>query len=124
MIGLPSLEGKLRPMRRTVPYAIPFFLGWATMAQGQFHGHRSYPQLRDLSGFAGGTFGVLPDGSVDPLGAMAISTPIGYALGGNQYVAGIGSLSDTAWPTGINFLRRSTQFKSDGSIQLIGGLDS
>lgn len=55
----------------------------ATVAFGQNNlaGPHQYPAFRTISGLPGGGFGVRPDGSLGFDGAMAFSTPIGYALG-------------------------------------------
>jgi hypothetical protein len=73
-------------------------LGGAAAAQGSgispFAGRAQYPQFRFLSGLSGGGFAVDREGRPNPEGAMALSTPIGYALGGWRWAAVAGSANE------------------------------
>jgi hypothetical protein len=89
-----------------------------------FNGPRSYPQFRDISGFAGGTFGVDESGKLGIDGAMAISTPIGFALGHRRIVLGLGSLSRDSFLALPNLDRNGNAFESDASGQIVAGVDT
>jgi hypothetical protein len=56
-------------------------------------GPGQYPQFRNVSGLPGGLFGVSADGRPSMLGAMTISTPIGYSLGHNHIGLGFANMS-------------------------------
>ncbi|MBS1718664.1 MAG: hypothetical protein JSS72_13130 [Armatimonadetes bacterium] len=79
-------------MRITTLFAL-LSLAACLSAQGELSGPREYPQFRTLSALPGGLFGVLPGGKPDFSGAMAISTPIAYALGSRHFAAGLGNTS-------------------------------
>lgn len=55
-------------------------------AQSDIGGRHTYPQFRIFSGLPGGGYGVMPDGTPSTDGALALATPIGYALGGHLAV--------------------------------------
>ncbi|MDX2064436.1 MAG: hypothetical protein SFX74_01710 [Fimbriimonadaceae bacterium] len=56
-------------------------------------GPDQFPQFRNASGLPGGLFGVSADGRPTMLGAMTISTPIGYSLGHNHFALGFANMS-------------------------------
>ncbi|MEJ5170536.1 MAG: hypothetical protein WHU10_06075 [Fimbriimonadales bacterium] len=59
-----------------------------------FSGRAQYPQFRFLSGLSGGGFGVDRLGRPNPEGAMALSTPIGYALAHGRWAIAAGSANE------------------------------
>lgn len=68
-------------------------------AQVELTGPNQYPQFRGVSGLAGGGIPLRPENKVGGKGAVALSTPIGYALGHWKFFAGFSLLStDGAFP--------------------------
>lgn len=80
----------LPTMRRTL-FALPLFACSAVaLCQNQFTGEDQFPQFRSLSGLSGGGYGLNYKGWGSTSGATAYSTPIGYALGRDQFrVSGV-----------------------------------
>jgi hypothetical protein len=67
-----------------------------------FSGPDQFPQFRNLSGLAGGGYGVDAGGNGSLAGATAYSTPIGYVLGHDQFRIGIAKLSYDSGPNWDN----------------------
>jgi hypothetical protein len=67
-------------------------------AQEGFLGRGRYPQFRNVSGLPGGSFGVTPDGHPGIMGALALSTPIGYSLSDFRVVVALANMSEDARP--------------------------
>lgn len=89
-----------------------------------FSGRNSFPHFRDLSALPGGSFGVRPDGVPGVDGALALSSPIAYSLGARRFVFGLASRSTNLRPEFLNFAKRSDQFSSDGTGQILGGFST
>jgi hypothetical protein len=62
-------------------------------------GVNSFPQYRNLSGLAGGGYGVDVRGYSSPAGPVALSTPVAYVLGRSQFRIGIARASFTSEPS-------------------------
>lgn len=102
-------------MRRLV-----FALGLAPLvAQAQIGGPGTYPQFRSMSGLPGSGYGVMADGSLNPMGAWSLSSPIAYSLQPWQFVLGFGTMSPNLSP---RFLDSSTsESTSNGTAQMTIG---
>ncbi|MCX7801071.1 MAG: hypothetical protein N2109_12125, partial [Fimbriimonadales bacterium] len=78
--------------------AVAACIAGSAMGQGPrpspFSGRDQYPQFRFLSGLSGGGFAVDRLGRPNPDGAMTLSTPIGYALGGWRWALAAGSANE------------------------------
>lgn len=107
-------------MRLFVSIGLGVALVSTAAAQVNF-GPETYPHFRGMSGLPGGGFGVMPDGSTSLMGAMAISTPVGFSLRDWHGTVGGESLSYTKSFSGINILPRSNSFSSDGVGQIMTG---
>lgn len=97
-------------------------LSCAAVADQPFMGPQTFPQFRDMSGLPGSAFGVDASGNPTIDGAMAISTPIGFALGHNRFAFGVASRSYDGNFKGINIRKRSGTAGSDGSAQGMVGI--
>src|SRR5579862_2630816 len=65
----------------------------APAQQNPFLGANQYPQYRNISGLAGGGYGVDALGYASLSGPTAYSTPTAYVLGHDQFRLGIGKIS-------------------------------
>jgi hypothetical protein len=110
----------IREMRAltVICFAAVTSLGFADnslLAPGQFL------ELRSLSGLAGGGFGLLQNGTPSIQGAVSLTTPIGFSLGGGIFDIGAIDRSDNDGPEMINY-NHSTGYHSHGTVQLMGGI--
>jgi hypothetical protein len=87
-------------------------------------GPRTFPQFRDMAGLSGNGFGVTPEGEISLSGALTLSTPIAYTLRPGVMIAGGASRSFDRQFRWINTKFASNTERSDGTIQLLGALDS
>jgi hypothetical protein len=94
-------------------------------AQQAFAKIGQYSQFRNISGLPGGTFGVTADGSPDIKGAMGLSTPIAYSLGGGHFA---GALANTSYDGNFRTLtkvkRNDFGFKSNGTATGMAGIST
>jgi hypothetical protein len=94
-------------------------------AQQAFAHPGQYSQFRNLSGLPGGTFGVNPDGRPGIDGAMALSTPIAYSLGGGHFA---GVLSNTSYDSHFRFFTKVKKqdfgWKSNGTAAGMAGFST
>lgn len=81
-----------------------------------------FPQYRDMGGMPGSGFAVLPDGRISILGAMALSTPIGYSLAGGVFDFGFASRSQDRMFRIINVDSNADKNSSDGTGQFLLGI--
>src|SRR5690242_16955907 len=70
----------------------------AAAQHNPFVGPGQYPQFRNLSGLAGGAYGLDAEGEGSLSGPTAYSTPIAYVLGHDQFRIGIGKASFSTSP--------------------------
>lgn len=63
------------------------------LAQKDFQGRDEFPQFRNLGGLPGNMVPVGPDGIPNYFGALSLSTPTAYTLGGWHGIAGFGTMS-------------------------------
>jgi hypothetical protein len=102
-----------------------FSLATLSGAQQAFSTLGQYSQFRNISGLPGGTFGVNPDGSPGIRGAMALSTPIAYSLGGGHFA---GALANTSYDGQFRFLTKVKKndfgFKSNGTATGMAGIST
>jgi hypothetical protein len=94
-------------------------------AQQAFAHLGQYSQFRNVSGLPGGTFGVNPNGDPGIDGAMSLSTPIAYSLGGGHFA---GVLSNTSYDShfrGFTKVRRQDfGWKSNGTAAAMAGIST
>lgn len=100
-LRLTLLRRKMDNMGRVLFGIYALSLVAVSYGQAGFSGPDTYPQFRDLSGLAGGGFGVSRDGYATYSGAYSLTTPIGYGLRSGEKVFGIGARS---FDTKIRFL--------------------
>lgn len=97
----------------------------AAHAQKVFAAHDQFAQFRNLSGLSGATFGVLPNGDPNGRGAMAISTPIAYSLGGGHFA---GVLANTSYDRKFHFFSRQNRgdfgVTSNGTAAAMAGIST
>jgi hypothetical protein len=94
-------------------------------AQQAFSHLGQYSQFRNISGLPGGTFGVNRDGSPGIGGAMSLSTPIAYSLGGGHFAGALANTSyDSRFRTMTKAKRNDFGFKSNGTATGMAGVST
>jgi hypothetical protein len=83
--------GVLRLLSSAAVLTVLFSFGNAQ--RNPFLGKDQFPQFRQLSGLSGGGYGLDANGWGSLSGAVAFSTPLGYALGHDQFRLGLGETS-------------------------------
>lgn len=90
-------------------------------AQSELSGADQFPQFRGMSGLPGGGFAVDQDGNPGSVGAMSLSTPIGYALGHRRFNLGVSVVSNNGT---LKFFRNEHDASAgNGTASLMYGLD-
>ncbi len=93
---------------------MPAVLSLSALSMSQsFSGKDQFPQFRHLSGLSGGLSGVDRLGKPSHLGAMAISTPIGYALSDFHFSFAFDAMSKDRT---IRFPRRRREVDTDSTL--------
>lgn len=101
-------------------------LGATAFGQSGLIGMDRYPQFRGLSGLPGGGVGVTFDGHYSLRGAIAYSTPIGYAPNGGRISSTIGVVSPNLRPiliedSGFDRAAGNGTGSFNISVDLLGG---
>lgn len=80
-------------------------------AQSELAGPDNFPQFRGLSALPGGGICLMPDGNPGADGALAFSTPVGFALGHYRLNFGLSVVSDSGKFVGF----RNSKFENEGN---------
>ena len=106
--------------RSMIVMGASFAISTAAFAQRDFIGYHQYPQFRSMSGLPGSSVPITREGEIGTDGALALSSPIAYSLGGKHFIFGGMSVSDNLSP---KFFRRKGRdvVNGNGTAQIQGG---
>lgn len=107
-------------LRRVASLAV-IALAAVALPQSELVGKDQFPSFRAMAALPGSSFPVNHFGRPDPRGAMALSTPIGYALGGWHVALGFGSRSNDM-SLAIDFDDNAALRDADGTGQVMLGI--
>jgi hypothetical protein len=123
--ALRSFAIRMRNVTALTALALSLGLVAIAPAQQAFSQIGQYSQFRNISGLPGGTFGVNPDGSPGISGAMGLSTPIAYSLGGGHFA---GAIANTSYDGQFRFLTKAKKndfgVKSNGTATGMAGIST
>lgn len=97
------------------------FIACSAFGQSELSGRNLFPEFRTLSGLPGGTFGLTRKGAPSISGAMGISTPLAYSLGGGHAVVGFSTASSNS-RFRFNSFTSEGQKTSDSTAQGMFGI--
>lgn len=108
-------------LKRCLPFALLAGASTLAFAQVELSGPDNFPQFRGVSALPGGGICLMPDGNPGANGALAFSTPIGFALGHYRLNFGASVVSNSG--KFVGFRNSKGENEGNGTAYVIGGAE-